>query len=85
MSNQIKNLKYTNITLSQTVDRFKAAKKKFLTETTSKIKESIQVHKKVKILLCLLNLKKIIKIKLIYQNQIIILYKICLISRNKIP
>ena len=40
MSNQIKNLKYTNITLSQTVDRFKAAKKKFLTETTSKIKES---------------------------------------------
>ena len=40
MSNQIKNLKYTNITLSQTVDRFRAAKKKFLTETTSKIKES---------------------------------------------
>ena len=40
MINQIKNLKYTNVTLSQTVERFKTAKKKFLTETSSKIKES---------------------------------------------
>ena len=40
MSNQIKNLKYTNVTLSQTVERFKTAKKKYLIETTSKIKDS---------------------------------------------
>ena len=44
MSHEIKNLKYANITLAQTVERFKTAKKKFLTETTSKIKESTIIN-----------------------------------------
>ena len=36
MENQIKNLKYKNILLSQTVERFRNAKKKLLTETLDK-------------------------------------------------
>ena len=41
MSNQIKNLKYKNITLSQTVERFRNNKKIKLTEPISKHKDDI--------------------------------------------
>ena len=41
MSNQIKNLKYKNMTLSQTLERFRNNKKIKLTETLSKPKDDI--------------------------------------------
>ena len=45
MSNQIKNLKYKNITLSQTVERFKVSKKNKLAELSGKNKDEINNNK----------------------------------------
>ena len=47
MSNEIKNLKYKNITLSQTVERFRNAKKKYLTETLGKSIDEIKDEDKL--------------------------------------